>query len=94
MLVLYIIGHSVHSQLVVLCVSRRQSGDARGDQIGSKGERTRGRRAVIPVCLYRIGAVPDPESQQDGEADGGDDRGADEGVGHGQRKETQLLVSA
>ena len=77
--------------LVCLTPAKRRR---EGDPIGRKGERTRGRRAVIPVCLFRLGAVPNPESQQDGEADGGDDRGPDEGVRHGQRQETQLLVSA
>ena len=87
-------GRFIHSQLVVSCVSHAGKAATRGDPIGRKGERTRGRRAVIPVCLFRLGAVPNPESQQDGEADGGDDRGPDEGVRHGQRQETQLLVSA
>ena len=86
-------GLHTRSWLCLVCLTpakRRRE----GDPIGRKGERTRGRRAVIPVCLFRLGAVPNPESQQDGEADGGDDRGPDEGVRHGERQETQLLVSA
>ena len=69
------------------CVFRRQGGieSAAKERVLEEGG-----RAVIPVCLFRLG-VP---SLQDGEADRRDDRGADEGVRHGQREEAQLLVSA